>query len=179
VNDRPDFLEVSSGVLRATGDRVEITADVIGDLVARAGESRNTHRILLHPGIDDPIQEMLIVHPRGVYIRPHKLMTTSKTYNVIQGELEIVMFDGNGAVIEHHRMRPLADGGPSVTRIMKDGYHSIVAVTDTVTFIEVLPGPFDGTVFADWAPESDGSKKADAFFDYVLGQIGLLQGDGQ
>lgn len=178
VNESPALPEISPGVLQAVGERVDITANAVDDLVARACETRRTHRILLHPDVEDPVQEMLIVHPR-IYIRPQKLGATSKSYHVVRGELELVMYDDDGTVIEHRRMRPLAQGGPAFIRIMAECTHSVVTVSDAVAFFEALPGPFKGTVYADWAPPTDGGEAAGVFFAKLLAEIGLSREIGR
>ena len=52
---------------------VEVSADTLRALRQRAAQApRGRYRLCMHRSVEDQIQEMVIVCPRGTYFRPHR-----------------------------------------------------------------------------------------------------------
>ena len=60
--------------------------------------TRRRIRICTHPDRSDRLHEMLIVHTRGTYVRPHKHLNKSESVHIIEGEVDVVVLDEAGGV---------------------------------------------------------------------------------
>src|SRR5687767_10943614 len=67
---------------------------------------RKRARICAHPSAADPLHEMIICLDRGTYIRPHRHAGKSESFHIIDGELDVVLFEDDGAIREVIRMGP-------------------------------------------------------------------------
>src|SRR5687768_8037033 len=59
---------------------------------------RKRIRICTHKDTADPLHEMLIVHTRDTYVRPHKHLNKSESFHVIEGTVDVVIFNESGDV---------------------------------------------------------------------------------
>jgi cupin fold WbuC family metalloprotein len=130
-------------------------ADVAGLKHAAAENARRRIRLCAHHSVDDRLHEMLIVHTNDTYVRPHKHVGKSESFHVVEGEVDVVVFDEDGGVTEVIRMGPFASGHPFYYRIAEPLFHTLLIRSDVLVFHETTPGPFrrTDTVFAPWAPE--------------------------
>lgn len=127
---------------------------------ARANPRRRI-RLCAHANVADDVHEMLIVHERDAYVRPHKHTGKSESFHVVEGRAKIVLFDDSG---EPTRVVELGDSGSGLDfyhRMSEPLFHTVVIGSDALVFFETKPGPFDPaeTVFADWAPAEDEAGK--------------------
>ena len=116
---------------------------------------RRRVRICAHSDPGEPIHEMLIVHARMTYVRPHKHLTRIESFHVVEGEADIVMFDEQGGITRVIRMGPFGSGLPFYYRLAGPIYHTLLIYTPHLVFKEVTNGPFNraDTAFPAWAPE--------------------------
>ena len=98
---------------------------------------------------------MLIVHTRNTYVRPHKHLNKSESFHLIEGSVDVVIFDEAGGVAEVIRMGDFASGRRFYYRIEQPAYHTLLITSDVLVFHETTNGPFrrEETIFAPWAPE--------------------------
>jgi cupin fold WbuC family metalloprotein len=154
--------------VRKINDEVYYTADgvtlvgpeEIGFLKARAGENpRRRARLCTHQAPDSSLHEMLIVHGREAYIRPHRHLGKPESLHVMEGRATVLFFDDAGAP---RRRVTLGPGACGYYRIESAVFHSLLIESDWFVFHEVTAGPFDPamTEWAAWAP--DGSDEAAA-----------------
>src|SRR4051794_26826619 len=91
--------ELTPEVFAAMGPAPVVTREDVVMLKRQAALSpRRQARLLLHPAPDSPLHEMLIVHSKGRYIRPHRNDRSSKTYHVVEGSMECLLFDDHGSI---------------------------------------------------------------------------------
>ena len=64
----------------------------------------------------DRLHEMLIVHQRGAYVRPHKHPGKMESTHVVKGLVDVVLFDDDGSVRRTIRMGDYASGNHSIIR---------------------------------------------------------------
>ena len=116
---------------------------------------RKRARLCAHPDENDLLHEMLIVHSSGNYIRPHKHLTNSESFHVIEGEALLVLMDETGEVQSRVPLGPISSGRTFFYRIPDSEFHSLEIISDFFVFFEVTNGPFkrDNVIFAPWAPE--------------------------
>ena len=113
-------------------------------------------RVCIHVDHDDPVQEMVIVHSRRSYDRPHRHVDKSISILVLEGVLRVVYFDDRGGVKRCFELGDTASGKPFLTRFSQGEWYSCVPVSDPVVIFEAMRGPFDksGGFYPEWAPEA-------------------------
>lgn len=143
-------------VLYADAPLSTLGRDDIEWLKARAAKTaRQRIRICSHRDSGDLLHEMLIVHTRNTYVRPHKHVGKDESFHVISGEVNVVLFEEDGAVRRAIRMGDYTTGKPFYYRLNESCYHTLIIRSDVLVFHEVTTGPFrrEDTVFAPWSPE--------------------------
>jgi cupin fold WbuC family metalloprotein len=152
----------SAEVRYATDPIVVVDDDDVVALKRGAEENaRRRIRLCAHQSVDDRVHEMLIVHSRDTYVRPHKHIGKSESFHVVEGDVDVVVFDDDGGVHEVIRMGAFASGRPFYYRIAGPLFHTLLIRSDVLVFHETTSGPFRraDTLFAPWAPE-DGDSAA-------------------
>lgn len=114
-------------------------------------------RLCLHQSTEEAVQEMIVVHCRENYSRPHA-HRVPLTYLVLDGALRVLLFDDSGAVTHSIDLSPFGSGNPFALRIEPERWYMPVCMTSQVVFFETKTGPFrrDATnVWAPWSPAED------------------------
>lgn len=119
--------------------------------------SRKRIRLCAHKDVDDKVHEMLIVHTRDTYVRPHKHLTKSESFHVIEGSVGVVIFDEAGGIVEVIQMGDYSSGRRFYYRLSEPCYHTLLISSDFLVFHETANGPFkkSDTIFPSWAPEEN------------------------
>ena len=170
----------SAEVLYAVGGIVTVDAATVAALVHDAGQNpRRRIRLCTHTGVEDAVHEMMIVHDRSCYVRPHKHVGKSESFHVVEGEVDVVIFDDAGTVTGVIPMGPFGSERPFFYRIDQPLFHTLLIRSDVLVFHETTSGPFrrEQTVFAPWAPEEDDRNAVNSFLaqlnDIVAARRGL------
>ena len=153
---------LNSEVLQADEPIVRVTASDIEMLNRKAlANERKRIRLCAHSGIDDSLHEMLIVHGREAYVRPHKHPGKTESVHIIEGTVDVIVFDDEGRIREIIRMGEIGSGLHFYYRMSKPIFHTLLIRSDVLVFHETTNGPFrrSDTVFAPWAPD-DGNPEA-------------------
>src|SRR3954471_24654872 len=61
---------------------------------------RKRARICAHKSNDDNLHEMLIAIAAESYIRPHRHFGKSESFHIVEGEVDVAIFDDTGALID-------------------------------------------------------------------------------
>lgn len=153
--------KVNDEVLIAEGPIVRIGAEEIGVLKRQAAESpRRRARICAHPTNDDALHEMIIAISASSYIHPHKHLGKSESFHIVEGEVDVAVFDENGNLVDVVELGGAGSGRRFFYRLSSAAYHTLVIRSDFLIVHEVTNGPFDRakTVLAPFAPaEEDGA----------------------
>jgi cupin fold WbuC family metalloprotein len=150
----------SAEVLYAAEGLVTLDADGVAQLKRDAARiPRHRIRLCAHASLDDRLHEMLIVHERGCYVRPHKHVGKSESFHVIEGEVDVVIFDDAGGVADVIPMGTYASGRPFFYRLAEPTFHTLLIRSPVLVFHETTNGPFrrEETLFAPWAPDDSQS----------------------
>lgn len=132
----------------------------------RAGyNQRKRIRLCAHKDIDDKLHEMLIVLAKDAYVRPHKHLNKSESFHIIEGFVDVIVFDEVGNITEVVQMGDYSSRRRFYYRISDPYYHSLLIISNFLVFHETTNGPFrrSDTVFAPWAPEEDDSAAVKGF----------------
>jgi cupin fold WbuC family metalloprotein len=141
---------------------VATAADIARLKAIASGNPRLRSRLCAHPSPAADLHEMLIVHHRDVYVRPHMHVGKPESFHLLEGSVEIVMFNEDGTIRDVIDMAEYGSGKPFFYRSPERVFHTLLISSEWLVFHETTAGPFDPakTVFADWAP--DGSDMASA-----------------
>tara|TARA_B100000989_G_C19530396_1_gene469365 strand:- start:1226 stop:1759 length:534 start_codon:yes stop_codon:yes gene_type:complete len=123
-------------------------------------------RICIHTSIKDKIQQMILFHPKGSYIRPHKSASNEESYMILNGEMDVILFDNIGKIKRKIELGDLKSKKIFFFRMKKSLFRTMIIKKDTI-FLEVKKGPFvknKSTIYADWSPKKNDRKKLKTFF---------------
>jgi len=164
----------SAEVLYADDPIVSVDAAAI-DVLKRAAlmNPRRRIRLCAHRDTGDGLHEMLIVHTRDTYVRPHLHVGKSESFHVIEGDVDVVIFDEGGGVAEVIAMGPVQSGRRFFYRIADPLYHTLLIRSDLLVFHETTTGPFrrDQTLFAPWAPDGNDPVETERFLSSVEARL--------
>lgn len=162
--------EHNEEVLFAADKIVQVKREYIYFLKERVRHNqRKRIRLCTHKNIDDELHEMLIVLTKGAYIRPHKHLNKSESFHIIEGSVDVIVFDDEGHIIEVIQMGDYSSGSTFYYRISDPYYHTPLIRSDFLVFHETTNGPFtrSDTIFAPWAPEESNSAAGKEFMEQL------------
>ena len=135
---------------------------------------RQRVRLCTHRTPNDALHEMFIVHMRDCYVRPHKHVGKSESMTVLEGSVDMVLFDEDGSIRDVIPMGAPGSGRIFYQRLSDPIYHMLIIRSEFLVFHESTEGPFlrENTVFPDWAPADQGSASAE-FADNIKKLISL------
>lgn len=156
----------SNQALFNTGSVLAVDDAMLEELKRRARTAlHRRYRLCLHHTPDDPVQEMIVVHCRENYSRPHFHRSASSCL-VLDGELSVFLFDDDGQVTQRVDLGPRGSGKPFTFWIGPDVWHMPVCQTPQLVFYETMTGPFrrdDVNVWAPWSPAEDDPAAIEAY----------------
>ena len=145
-----------------------INQKLLDEISLKASENsrlRMNHNI--HNHLEDPVNRMLNALEPGTYLRPHRHWTPPKTesYIVLRGELDVLVFDDTGNLIQKMTLNP--EIGNYDIDIPAGIWHSMIIKQSSTVIYEVKEGPFTPITaedFAPWAPEPGNVEDIEVFF---------------
>jgi len=140
---------------------------------------RKRIRICTHRDVNDVQQEMLIVHTKDTYVRPHQHLGKDESIYIIEGCVDVIMFDEEGNMIDVINMGDYSTGLSFYYRINNAYLHAFVIKSDFLVFHEVTKGPFklEDTIFAPWAPEDTDKVKVREYLKTLEKEARLFQNE--
>lgn len=161
-------------VLYASTGFAAIDDEDIDWLIERARQlPRMRARICFHAAPTALLHEMLIVHHRSAYVRPHRHLRRQETLSVIKGAATAFMFDAHGGV---HEIMPIGVAGTGrsfLYRMPAGQFHNMIIESEWLVFLETTTGPFDPgeSEFAPWSPDGTDQQAADRFIKQLASHI--------
>jgi len=152
---------------------IKVTSEDIHWLKNKAGQNeRKRIRLCAHRNIEDSVHEMLIVHARDTYIRPHKHLGKSESFHVVEGMADVILFHDDGNINHVLRMGKYETGLIFYYRISDPVYHTLLIRSDVLVFHETTTGPFNRADinFAPWTPEEVNREGCAAFMAQLTSQ---------
>ena len=61
---------------------------------------RQRSRLCDHNEVGDTLHEMLIIHTKDTYVRPHKHLNKSESFHIVEGSLNVILFDEEGQITD-------------------------------------------------------------------------------
>ena len=172
------FKQTSAEVLYSDTPIVEVAAADIQWLREQAERNpRKRIRLCTHHDITDPLHEMLIVHEKGTYVRPHKHLNKTESVHIIDGLVDVVVFDDDGKITDVMQMGDYKSGRVFYYRMQYPYFHTLLIHSDILLFHEVTNGPFNrsDTVFAPWSPDENVPSLCSVFLLNLLDKANEFQ----
>lgn len=149
------FRKVNDEVFVADERIVRLGTQQIAFLKRQAvSNARKRARICAHRTNEDVLHEMVIAISGKSYIHPHKHLGKSESFHIVEGEVDVVMFDDRGDIVEIIELGEAGSGRNFYYRLSDSAFHTLLIHTDFLVVHEVTNGPFvrDKTVLAPFAP---------------------------
>lgn len=163
--------KVNDEIFYADEDVIQVSKEDIDLLKKKALQNpRKRCRLCTHKDVNDKIHEMLIVHTKDVYVRPHKHLNKTETFHIIEGRADVVLFDDKGKIIQVIPMGDYTSKNKFLKfyyRVSQPYYHTLLINSEIIVFHEVTKGPFkkEDTIFPSWAPEDNDKKGIKKFMN--------------
>jgi cupin fold WbuC family metalloprotein len=142
------------------------------DFLKQAASStpRRRARFCAHPSADCDQHDMLIVSHRDTYIAPHRHFGKSETFTVLEGDVDIILFDETGGVTALITMGAPASGKPFFYRMPPGQFHALSIRSELLVFLESTKGPFrpEDSESAPWAPGANDAAQGTAYIAAVM-----------
>ena len=127
----------------------------------------------LHNDTREHVHEMINVYPAKCYIRPHSHPFKIESKVIIEGKLQVILFDNFGKILDVFVMEK---SDVFTFRLDRGVIHTNIPLTDVV-FHEIIEGPFvgkDDSVFPDWAVEPNDTEQVEIFMKKIERQMTFL-----
>ena len=131
---------------------------------------RRRARFCAHPTAQAEQHDMLIVSHRDTYVTPHRHFGKSKSFLILEGTADILLFSEDGNIDAVIKMGPQESGLPFFYRMPAEKFHSLAIESELLVFVESTKGPFDlaDREHAVWAPDPDDTEKGRAYIASLL-----------
>ncbi len=163
-----EVIKENNEVLYSCEDITKITPSDIEVLKFNALKNqRKRIRLCAHSAPDSSVHDMVIIHCKDIYVRPHKHLKKDESFHMIEGELKVIIFSDTGEIIDVIEMSEFSKGKTFFYRLPKNIFHTVIPLSEIVVFHESTKGPFirSETVFPDWAPSEKKKKYVDLFMN--------------
>jgi cupin fold WbuC family metalloprotein len=175
---RPVSLRAQNPEVYYSDDAI-VTADdaTIAELKRIAGQNRRLRsRLCTHPDLSSGLHEMLIVHHRQAYVRPHRHSGKPESFHLIEGTARVVIFDDAGQITGVLDMAPYGQGKLCYYRMPDEVFHTILITSEWLVFHETTAGPFDPsrTAFPDWAPDGGDAAAAGSYMTRLASEAAAM-----
>jgi cupin fold WbuC family metalloprotein len=126
---------------------------------------RQRARICAHRRSEDLLHEMFIALSKQTYIQPHRHRQKSESFHIVEGEVDVVLFEDDGAIHEIVCLGPVGTGRACFYRLDSLRYHTLVIRSELLVMHEVTNGPFDRRL-TEYAPFAPGEEDPELVIDY-------------
>jgi cupin fold WbuC family metalloprotein len=172
--------KVNDEVFVALDSIVKIGPDELGFLKQQAATNhRKRARICAHKTDSDALHEMLIAISAKSYIHPHKHVGKTESFHIVDGVVDVVVFDDSGEIVEIIELGDVRSGCNFYYRLPENAFHTLLIRTDFLVVHEVTNGPFlrERTVLADFAPPEEQVSDAEAYLSKVAERAAAFAGE--
>jgi cupin fold WbuC family metalloprotein len=176
-NSIRNFNQVSEEILYPIkADVVSISKKEVKQLIKESESTlRKRMRFCNHQSPSDGLHEMLIVHEKGTYVRPHKHLGRSESFHIIQGRTDVIVYEDNGKIREVVQMGDFNSEYNFYYRLNESLFHTMIIYSDHLVFQETTSGPFDPgkTEFAPWSPLPENLDSVEEFMKKIMEDAAL------
>jgi len=147
--------EVAPGIFYTDQSFVVADDGSISFLKHQAGSNAvGRARICAHPDAEADQHDMLIVSNKNTYVAPHRHLSKTESFCILEGEADVLLFEEDGTLTDRFRMSAAGNAVPFFYRMPAKQFHSLDIRSEFLVFIESTKGPFIKTDMenASWAP---------------------------
>jgi cupin fold WbuC family metalloprotein len=155
-------------------DIVSVSQSEVKQLIENSTHTaRKRMRFCTHRNPSDDLHEMVIVHEKDTYVRPHKHLGRSESFHIIQGRCDIVLYEDDGTIREIVEMGDFNSGYNFYYRLNQNLFHTMIIYSEHLVFQETTLGPFEpeSSLFAPWSPAANEIDKVEIFMKKILQDI--------
>jgi len=155
-------------VLYSDDQIAKITKSDICDLNRLAKDNRRERvRLCAHRNEVDALHEMIIIHCKGAYVRPHMHIGKTESTHIIDGLVDVIIFNSEGKIEDIIEMGDFNSGKIFYYRMEPLIWHTLIVRSEFLVFHETTNGPFnrEDTIFPLWAPEEKEAEKVIGFIE--------------
>lgn len=167
--------KINEEVFIAQDPIVQIGAREI-EFVKRQAQSslRKRARICAHKSSDDRLHEMIIVISAASYIHPHRHINKSESFHILEGEVDVVVFNHTGEISDVIQLGAQNSGRNFFYRLSDSVFHTLLLRSEVLVMHEVTNGPFvrEETVLAPFAPKEDQADAVRSYMHRISDQVG-------
>jgi cupin fold WbuC family metalloprotein len=170
---RPPDVFLKEGPIATIGpEDIEMLRKAVGQV------ARRRVRINLHPSTDDLLHEMIIAIASSSYVRPHKHPGKSEAFHIIEGEVDVIIFDDSGEIMGVISLGAKGGRHPFYYRMSTALFHALIVRSDLLVMHEITNGPFrpNDTVFASFAPDELDAPAAKVFQTELTKRVAIFTG---
>lgn len=133
---------------------------------------RERIRLCMHENIHSNLHEMLIIHSKNCYIRPHSHLQNDESITILEGNADLILFSEAGDIQSTIRLTEYGEDGCFYFKIKKNIFHMLIIRSDFLVFKEVSEGPFisENMRYAKWSPDESTNAYL-AYIDMIKKQI--------
>ena len=160
----------SDEVLYVESDFVSLGRHDLKQLTRLAlANPRQRARLCTHLASSDSLHEMLIVHGKAAYVRPHRHLNRCEGLSVLEGSADMIIFSDLGEIKEVIAM----DSESFYQRFNAPLYHMLLIRSESLAFYEATSGPFNraDTDFAPWSPPESDPGAVSLYLEKIEDQI--------
>jgi len=131
--------------------------------------ARKRARVCAHKTNDDALHEMIIAISASSYIHPHKHVGKSESFHIIEGEVDVVIFNEDGAILDVIELGEPRSGHKFYYRLTDSIFHTLLVRTDFLVVHEVTNGPLnrERTFLAPFAPPESKVGEAQNYMRHI------------
>jgi cupin fold WbuC family metalloprotein len=166
--------------LRKINDEVYMATDKVVrfdrryvELIKQSAEknSRGRARICAHREPTDTLHEMMIAIRSDSYIRPHRHHQKVESFHLIEGSVDVVVFEDDGSISE---VVELSIEGNFYYRLDSPKYHTLLIHSPLLVMHEITNGPFSAAL-SDWGSFSptEGSEEVMGYVSHLRDKVKL------
>lgn len=160
--------KINEEVYVADGPIARVGPEDVALIKAQARRNpRGRARLCAHQSNEDALHEMIIAVTRDSYIHPHRHVGKSESFHIIEGLVDVVIYDDAGTIVE---LIPLGDHTSHrqfYYRLQNERFHGLIIHSDVLVFHEVTNGPFspNGSRRAPFAPDESDRARVVAYMN--------------
>jgi len=166
--------KISDDVYIANEDIIQIGIEEINFLKEKVVFSKRKRvRVCSHKCDDSPIHEMLICISSDSYIRPHKHVNKIESFHIIEGMVDVIVFNDEGAIEKILSLGDISTHKKFYYRLPEGKFHTLIIKTEWLVLHEVTNGPFvhGEVVLASWSPSEDQTFQVNNFMSQIRNRI--------
>lgn len=166
--------KVNDEVFVAMDNIVRLGAEQIAFLKLQADSNeRKRARICAHRSNSENLHEMLIAISAESYIHPHKHLGKVESFHVVEGKVDVVVFDDAGDITDVIELGDVSTGRHFYYRLSDSRFHTLVIRGGFLVVHEVTNGPFrnEDTILAPFAPPESQRREARAYVAQIARKV--------